>query len=635
MSAITGICFIDGRPVNRADLEPMVESLAHRGPDGAGLWIEGPVGFGHRMLRTTPESLHERLPRVSSSGDLAINADARIDNRDELIAALGIKERPTEEISDSELILDAYERWGERCPERLVGDFAFVIWDGPKQVLFAARDQIGIRPFYYHLSDRAFVFGSEIKALLCLPEVPRRLNETKLADLLVPMDEDNTITFYRDIQRLAPGHCLAVSRGETRLWSYWALDPSAELRLGSDEEYAEAFREVFTEAVRCRLRSSVPVGASLSGGLDSSSVVCVAQELLAANGNGRVPTVSARWDDEPEVDEYSYMSAVVAQGGVDAHYVRCDRLSPLSDIDRVLWYQDEPFTAPNMYALWAINGTARDLGLRVMLDGLDGDIVVSHGLAHLAELARRGRWLALATAVRRLSRDFYNYNATPGRLLWHRAIKPLAPDPVRRIWRVLRRRNRLTWPFGIFGVISEDFALRTGLAERLQASLEEGMKPSRSAREDQFRHLTSPRVPSAMEVVGRATAAFSIEPRHPFFDKRLVEFCLSLPGDQKLHKGWTRSIMRRALADILPEAVSHRGGKGNLAPHYRRALLTHERERLEEVALNSQALNGYVDKAALRERYNDYISDQNLPNALLLWQMAVLALWLDRTGLTS
>ena len=635
MSAIVGIHSLDGRPVERSDLEAMA-NVAHRGPDDAGLWHDGPVGFGHRMMRTTPESLQERLPLVDGTGDLVITADARIDNRDELISALGISDRPHGEISDSELILSAYQQWGDACPERLLGDFAFAVWDGRRQELFCARDPIGIRPFLYHQSDRVFVFGSEIKALLCLPEVPRRLNETKLADSLLPINLDNTMTFYRDILRLPPAHCLRVGRDGFRLWAYWALDPSVELRLGSSEEYAERFREIFTEAVRCRLRSVVPVGASLSGGLDSSAVVCVARDLKSINGSGRVPTVSAVFDDEPEVDERSFIDIVVAQGGIDPHYVRCDRLSPLQDIHRVLWHQDEPFGAPNMFAIWSIYGAAREQGLRVMLDGLDGDIVVSHGIAHLAELARRGRWWTLGTAVRRLSRDFYNYNATPSRLLWHRAIKPLAPDSLRRTWRALRGRNRLTWPFGTFGVINEEFARRNGVAERLQAALETGMKPARSAREDHWRHLTAPGVPSAMEVNGRAAAAFSIEPRHPFFDRRLVEFCLALPGEQKLHQGRTRSVMRRGLVGCLPEEIRHRGSKGNLAPHYRQAMLTHERELLDEVVLNNpNGLEEFVDMAAVRERYDSYRSDLSFPNALMLWQIVVLALWLGKTGLAK
>ena len=235
MSAIVGIYFLDGRPVERTDLERMVQSVVSLGPDGAGLWSEGPVGLGHRMFWTTPESLHEKLPLVNETGDLVLTADARIDNREELIAALGVTGRPHEAISDSALILGAYEKWGERSQEKLLGDFAFAIWDRRKQVLFCARDHFGVKPFYYYRSGRAFVFGSEIKTLLCLSEVPRRLNEVRIGDYLASLLEDQAITFYQDVFRLPAAHSITVSSYERQPMHYWSLDPSREVRLASNE----------------------------------------------------------------------------------------------------------------------------------------------------------------------------------------------------------------------------------------------------------------------------------------------------------------------------------------------------------------------------------------------------------------
>lgn len=196
MSAIAGLYRRDGRPVDRAELERMTARLAHRGPDAAGAWIQGPVGLGHRMLWTTPESHQERLPLASDSGDVAITADARIDNRDELIAALGLSDRRGVGLTDSELISCAYARWGEDSPKRLIGDFAFALWDKRRQFLFCARDHSGVKPFYYHLSDRIFVLGSEIKALFSLETVPRQLNQVRVADHLAGLFEDESITFF-------------------------------------------------------------------------------------------------------------------------------------------------------------------------------------------------------------------------------------------------------------------------------------------------------------------------------------------------------------------------------------------------------------------------------------------------------
>ncbi|MEP7356295.1 MAG: asparagine synthase-related protein, partial [Anaerolineales bacterium] len=285
MSGLCALLNFDGRPVDRAELEKMTARLAHRGPDAGGIWPPSgggpadpgsPVGLGQRLLWTTPESLHERLPLASADGQLAITADARIDNRDELFGLLGLADHS---LADSALILAAYAKWGERCPEHLLGDFAFAIWDAGKQALFCARDHLGNRPLFYHQAPGFAAIASEIKALLVLPQVPRRLNERRIAEYLATLHDDTAITFYQDIHRLPPAHSLTLSRAGAKLERYWALDPARALPPASDEAYADGFRELFTEAVRCRLRSAYPVGAMLSGGLDSSSIVCVARQL--------------------------------------------------------------------------------------------------------------------------------------------------------------------------------------------------------------------------------------------------------------------------------------------------------------------------------------------------------------------
>ena len=610
----------------------MLESVAHRGPDGAGAWNEGPAGLGHRMLHTTPESLHEELPLVNRSEDLVLTADARIDNREELIVALGCTGRPREEITDGELILGAYERWGERCPERLLGDFAFAIWDRRRQVLFCARDHMGVRPFYYHhRSGRVFVFASEIKALLCVPEVPRRLNEVRVADYLVPILEDKAITFYQEILRLPPAHRMTVGRGGIRMEPYWSLDPSREIRYSSDEEYAEVFRNVFAEAVRCRLRSAFPVGSMLSGGLDSSSIVCVARQLLAQDGDRQLRTFSAIFDDLPQCDERPFINAVLAGGGLDPHYIHADRVSPLADLDRVLDHEDEAFYAPNLFMHWALFKAAYRQDVRVLLDGIDGDSTVSHGLVRLTELARRGRWKTLGVEVRELSRRL---DHSPWRLLLRYVFRPLAPELVRQAWRGLRGSKG---PPGIADtIVNPNFVQRINLTERVQAVQGHRSRQARTSREDHLLHLSTGLIPFALEVNDRAAAAFSIEPRYPFCDKQLVELCLALPPEQKLQHGWTRMVMRRALANSLPAEVQWRGGKSDLSPNFTRGLLTFERRLLEEVVLNNpRAIEEYVDLPALREAHHRYISRGTEADALIVWKATTLALWLRRTGLAS
>lgn len=355
MSGFAGLYYRNGRSVTEEDVTRMTDRLSHRGPDGDGVWCSKSIGLGHQLLQTTPESRYEHLPRVSDTGDVAITADARIDNRRELFDVLDIA-TPPERTPDSHLIVAAYEKWGEQCLEQLVGAFAFVIWDGRNERVFCARDHLGIKPFYYYQAEDVLAFGSEIKALLCLEEVPRRLNETRIGDYLTSTFHDTESTFYEDVLRLPPAHSLTVSPRRTSLQEYWSLDPSRTIALDSDEEYAERLCELFTEVVRCRLRSIHPVGSTLSGGLDSSSVVCMAQQLLAdkpdETSNSELQAFSAIFDDVPESDEREYIDHVLERTGLDTHYVHADQISPLVDFNRVSWHEDEPFFTPNLFIHW-------------------------------------------------------------------------------------------------------------------------------------------------------------------------------------------------------------------------------------------------------------------------------------------
>ena len=639
MSAITGIYYLDDQRVERLDLERMLETISHRGSDGVGVWSQGSVGLGHRMLWTTPESLLEKLPLVNQTGDIAITADARIDNRDELIAILALNDYPSEKITDSQLILAAYEKWGEECQEFLLGDFAFAIWDGRKQVLFCARDHFGVKPFYYYSSSQVFIFATEIKALLCLPEVPRQLNEVKVADYLTSVCDDTTDTFYQGIFRLPAAHSMTVSHAGTRLQSYWSLDPARELRLGSDEEYAEAFRELFTEAVRCRLRSAFPVGSMLSGGLDSSAITCVARKLRAENGGQPLPTFSAIFDEVTQCDERFFINAVLAQNGLQPNYVHGDQVSPLTDLDRVHWHLDEAIFSGNLFLLWALQGAAKEQGVRILLDGFDGDTTVSHGTGYLIELARSGRWITLLKEARAYAPHF---NISPRKLLrwyvWHHGLKPVLqqiPQPVRRIGRSLYPRTAPTNQSQL-NILNPDFVQRIGLEERRRTQALAQPSQPLSEREVHYRRLTMGVMSFILEVNDRAAAAFSIEKRYPFWDKRLVEFCLALPPEQKLNRGWIRMVMRRAMAGILPEEVQWRGGKGNMSPNFEHGLLTFDREQLEEVILKDPgAIGKYVDITALRKAYHRFVSREATEQEVFsIWQSASLALWLQSTGLT-
>ena len=632
MSGIVGIYHVDGKTVDLSDVRRMTERLAHRGPDGSDTWHSGPIGLGHRMLWTTPESLHERLPLVSDDGHRALTADARIDNRDELITTLNIT-TPPERLVDSALILHAYERWGESCPEHLIGDFAFAIWDDEKQHLFCARDHMGVKPFYYYCSDELFTFASEIKALFCLPEVPRELNEAIVACYLTESCDDRTVTSYRNVLCLPAAHAITITQKEVTLRPYWSLDPTREIRFNTDEEYERAFRELFTEAVRCRLRSAFTVGAELSGGLDSSSIVCVARELLQQEGDvSRLHTFSAIFDEVQEVDERHYIHAVLAGGNLEPHYVHPDQLSLFTEVARRFWHVEEVYgLTPTSITYWKIYEAAKDSGLRVLLSGEWGDVVVSHGAGSLADLALRGNWLTVLRELAALSKF---YGESKREVLFYQVVLPLVPRGARRVWRRIRhRRPYVRVPS--FRLVSADFAKRTELAKRIEAHAGAAEGRPRSSRESHYNNLTELSIQNGLETVDKEAACFSLELRHPFLDRRVIEFCLALPPGQKIRRGYPRAIVRHALAHLLPAEVQWRVTKAVANPYIEHALLTFDRERVKDVLFtNSDVLEPYADSSALREMCHQ-LAHGDYRKLRSIWHAIVLGLWLRETGFAS
>jgi asparagine synthase (glutamine-hydrolysing) len=413
-----------------------------------------------------------------------------------------------------------------------------------------------------------------------------------------------------------------------RIRRYWELDPEREIRYGNDEEYAEAFREIFTEAVRCRLDQNRSTGSMLSGGLDSSSIACTARQILA-NETQMLHTFSARFPSVPQCDEGGFINAVVKGEGVRHHNVQADTFGPLSVAARDFASLDEPLYGPNTFLNSALYDAARKAGVRVVLDGTDGDTTVSHGITFLNELARSGRWLRLGREIRGVAQNLQMPIRT---VLWRRGIKPLVPSTIRGWYRAFRGGDELPWTS--IGVASEELAQQTWVRARAIEFLRDKVEPSQTAREFHLRGLRSALLPLTMEELNSVSALYGIEPRYPFFDRRLVEFCLALPGDQKIHHGWTRMIMRRAMEGILPEEVRWRRGKGNLSMNFCRGLL----ERDGRMATNlihgdGREFSQYVNLGEVKRLHAGYTTSRNhSADAVKIWRAATMIQWLRRTS---
>ena len=277
MSGIVGIVNLDGAPVERKLLEQLTKSMTNRGPDAQDVWIDGSVGFGHTLLATTNESKHEHQP-CSLDGQVWITADARIDGRSDLIAKLGEQLR-LDNVTDVELILRAYQVWGEDCVQHLIGDFAFAIWDGRRQRLFCARDQLGIKLFYYARVGNSLIFSNTLNCIRLHPQVSNRLNEQAIADfLLFDMNYNLETTAFADIGCLLAAHTLTLSDGEVKCQRYWTLPVPEMIRYKRDQDYVDRFKELMGMAVSDRLRTE-KVAVLFSGGLDSTTIAATALEV--------------------------------------------------------------------------------------------------------------------------------------------------------------------------------------------------------------------------------------------------------------------------------------------------------------------------------------------------------------------
>jgi asparagine synthase (glutamine-hydrolysing) len=652
MSGITGIFHRDGFSVSIEEIDRMNCQLSHRGPDGSSLWCKDNVALGHLMLHTTLESIQEILPFEDVNDDLVITADARIDNRMELAPVLGLKN--TSEVPDSKYILEAYKRWGENCSEKLLGDFAFAIWDRNNKKVFCARDHIGMKPFYYYLSDRTFAFASEIKALFALPEISHKINELKVGLHLLNVD-DNKSTFYLDIHRLPAAHSISIDPYNCDLSRYWELDRESEIIMNSEEDYINEFLRIFTEAVRCRLRSAFPIGFELSGGLDSSSVACVGKHILNLKKDS-VETFSILYKDFPDSDESYFINKVINTGEFNSHSLFADNISPMDNVKDILESEDEPFDIRTFSVIWKFNKLIHDNGVRIVLTGEDGDSVISKGQNYFYDLAISFNWMKLFKELKYTSDNIKNnrkfskksqsilvktfLNRTFFDLLIQKVIIPIIPEFLKKVLRPVYNKKNKTGMLGDISILNKTFLKQSDLKKYLDEIRSDPAKSSKEFHFDIFRkrpHQLS------LELIEGISAPFSIEKRHPFYDKRLIEFCYAIPTEMKYKFGWDRYILRKAMEDFLPEEVCWRFIKQDFNPPLQRNLLLFEKILLEKIVNDEDKLiEKYVDLDILQSSYDNYKSQgggNGIPDSIIgvvdsinLWLVSILYVWLLKSN---
>jgi asparagine synthase (glutamine-hydrolysing) len=523
--------------------------------------------------------------------------------------------------SDTEVLLAAYSQWGENCLVRLNGMFAFAIWDERRTRLFAARDRFGKKPFFYHFRNDQFYFASEMKALFTNPEIPCRADLGQIEAYIDTFQiEKGDRTMFEGIFRLKPSEALVLgSEGGQKRWKYWELENRVMANESDLEDAVVKFRELFTDSVRIRLRADVPLGSSLSGGLDSSAIVCTLANELKSRGNNRLKTFSARFPKSPTFDEGEYISLVVDASDAKAYQTTPSPNDLIENVEKVHYYQEEPFVSSSIFAQWKVMELAKEEGVTILLDGQGGDEILAgyipYFITYFVDLLVKCRWGSLALEL------------VPFLLLQYRATRKyedasqrfytVGPSTLGNLWRARRRRK----------VKKLHGRLRTSLAK----SMSESPFQDRLSRH-LHRDLVEASIPQLLRYADRNAMAFSREVRNPFLDYRLVEFLFSLPSDYKIRRGWNKFILRKAMHGIIPTKVATRFDKvGYITPEsqWLRGPLRGWAESML-FGRNLRELEFYPE-LELRLYWDEHQSGKR-DNRWRIWPWISLSVWLSMIG---
>lgn len=630
MSGICGIINLDGSLLKPGVLQNMAHAASHRGPDGIRYYTDGGVGLVNLALNVTPESVRESQPLISRDGNLILTADARIDNRRELIRSLKghlKKDDPT----DADLILASYQRWGEECPQHLIGDFAFAVWDKGRGRLFAARDPMAMRAFYYRVESWRMLFGTEVKQILAAPDVPARIFEPAVGAHLAACEAPPEWSFYEGILQLAPAHAMAVDRGGHRTWRYWDIDPDFRIEYAREEEYAEHFLEIFMEAVRCRLHSTKPVGLFLSGGMDSTSVASAGGWLLGRDGAScpDLRTYSWAFEELTQCDERYISDGIVGHYGLPATYVAAERAWPLKDYPACGPDVDGPPIVAYQVLMEHGLSAASAEGAGVMLSGHRGDLMVGMWIFDYLKLLRTGHLWTLARELREHER----INNVPVRkavgIYLLQPIKRSLWPPGRAEWlrpyvRQMLGRPQPPLPYPQW--VRPEFAGRAGVEGLAAWRLQPGM--GNFARDERYRAVFAPMHMRVATWEDRLYSRFGIVNTDPWADWRLVSFALAVPQDAINRNGENKRLVRRSMAGIMPEKVRRSAGKCSPEPLYHRAIKDWERNTVLNLIRNPEAeARGYVDGRTLKEYYETFLRRDGRED-YRFWHTLTLEMWL-------
>ncbi|MHB8376263.1 MAG: asparagine synthetase B family protein [Dehalococcoidia bacterium] len=614
MSGIAAIYDQSGAPVPPGQISPLLAAIAHRGAFES-VWQGPAVALGARTVSAAFDQAPDEPWMRVAPDHCRVVLDGHIDSRDDVAAALGLAMEQAP-IDDAALIALAYARWGVDALQRLIGDFAFVLWDGSTRRLFAARDQRGFRPLVYARVGRRLILGSEPRQLLVWPDLARTVDALFLACHLTGAVPPSGVTPYAGVSEIPPAHYLLATEREIVVREYWRFEQRPLLRYRRSEDYVEHFTATFHQAVADAVRGDPRPGVLLSGGLDSSYVLAKA---VAVAPNVRAYTAFA--EGVPGMDERRYSRSVGERLGVAVQDVAVDDCWSLSSRylhDAAFDQPAQPMQAPLMIRMAQ---AARQDGVRVLLDGMGGDEGMAGSSHYLSELLIGGHWLHAVTDAREWAR---REDVPLSRALTRGALKPLLPTGLRTRYRALRGRQP---PDPLPPWIERGVLREAGL----QAALALHPAPSAWRRGDHDRRFWAIHQRDTLPVVDwrerNAGLPLDVEARSPFWDLRVIELLLRFPPWVHRDGGRTKAVLRAAMRPLLPTEVVERDDKGVYDGLMNAGLLEHETERVRTALRGPLASLPYVRGSGLELELETYRGRRHLwwqP----LWRAVTAGLWL-------
>jgi asparagine synthase (glutamine-hydrolysing) len=658
MCGISGIISLKGNTADPRMIQRMNDTLRHRGPDGDGFLFFSDSGFVTACGEDTPENVrharhdwspqkqvsqvsdlfqlclaHRRLaildlsenghqPLCNSSRDLWITYNGEIYNHIELRKQLESKGHIFRTRTDTEVILAAYQEWGMDCVKQFNGMWAFVLFDKKKKRIFGSRDRFGVKPFYYHINEERFLFASEQKSILQHPSVARKINIRALSDFFITGETDYSEQgFFDGIMELFPSNSftLDLTTREFKKWIYYELHTNEKyenFNASHFEEYRSRTEELIRDAIRIRLRSDVPVGSCLSGGIDSSSIVGMMHELRKGKKDlGAIHTFTSSFSD-PDFDESKWAKIVSDAAGTTSHMSRPSREEMMADLEQLVYCQDSPVWSTSTYAQFRVMKLARDSGTKVILDGQGGDELFAgyspYYTWYIGDMMRR---LEIGKALRAV-RDFDSFPQN---------FKSLGKDYLK-----LKAIHHL--PVSMQLKISKSYFADMSF---LDPSLLESFKTNhrntetalpRSLNGILLKEFVNTRLKNYLKCEDRCSMWHSVESRTPYADDHpLIEYVFNIPGVYKIHQGTNKYLMREAVRSVIPDQILSRTDKmGYATPNNK--WVTEMREEMRPYF--TDILKPYIKLDKLKKDYDSFFDIEGKPENGRVFKFMIFAVWM-------